>query len=195
MCALHTMRGADRSALPNVIDVRPIIPRTERGAGEVGATNTTSSRHRIPLPDAANRAQATALFDYTHAGGGNENPRLRRPRGLTPSENCAIASTVNQNVRMRSGCESQRGEARALRMRLWYHTPDFPFVRSERFGDGPIRLKTLGFAYLSLVGIMGGMQRGNIYTPECRYCEMFIVIPDTCAIGKNTKARMGHTRI
>lgn len=148
--------GADRSALPNVVDLRPIIPGTERNAEEVRTTNTSSFHATIPLRDATNRVQSTALIPYTTACGAIETHSLLRPLRLTPEGNCEITSTVNQNARMRSECGSRMEESRAFWMRLRYHTPDGPFGPTEGFIDDAIRLGTLCFTYLEIAGLAGG---------------------------------------
>ena len=143
------------------------MPGTERNAEEVRTTNAASSHPTIQLPFDTNVVQSTALIPYTPVGGTNDTPCLHRPRRLTPDENFAIMSTVNQNVRRRAGCESQRAEARAIWRRLRYPTPDGPFGTTEGFGDDAIRSETLGYAYLELAGEWETLHRVNIYTPQC----------------------------
>ena len=52
-------------------------------------------------------------------------------------------------------CESHREEAMAFWAHLRYPTPEGPFCPTTDFGDGAIRLVTLGITYLELAEIMG----------------------------------------
>ena len=109
--------------------------------------NATSFHPVLPLPE-NDEHPMTALLPYQPMEGQGNVPCLRRPRRLTPEENFRLMSSVNENVRKRAECVSQRNEARALWMRLRFPTPDDPFDPTEGFSDDAIRLATLGYTFL-----------------------------------------------
>ena len=74
---------------------------------------------------------------------------------MTPEENFRLMSAVNENVRRRAECISQRNEARALWMRLRFPTPEDTFDHTEGFIAEAVMLSTLGFTFLDLAEEIG----------------------------------------
>ena len=129
---------------PQLLRREPLIP----------AGNATSFHPVLPLPE-NDEQPTTVLLPYQPVEGNGNAPCLRRPRRLTPEENFRLMASVNENVRRRAECASQRNEARALWMRLRFPTPDDPFDPTEGFSDDAIRLAILGYTFLELAEEVG----------------------------------------
>ena len=134
----------------NPMDARPTMHGGDANDGERRMSNISSSHPTIHLPDENAQGRPTALIPYCPVVGHGSPPCLRRPRRLTPEGNFAIITTVSENVRKRSKRPSQRGEARALWMRLRHPTPEGPFGPTAGFSDAAVRLAILGRTYLEL---------------------------------------------
>ena len=135
-------------------------PIAQRNVGQGSAAQVTSIRPKIPL-HYSSRPQSTAPIPYRPDGRGESNECLGRPRKLTHGGNFATKSTVSQNSIRRSECESQRGENRALRMRLRYPPPEDPLGPTEVCSGDAVRLETLGCTYLESAEVMANSAAWN----------------------------------
>ena len=129
--------------------------KSERSQPPNARGNERAIRPVIPIPGPNTVSRSAALIPYTHVGEDGSTTCRRRPRNLTPAGNFEIMTHLSENVRKRSECATQRGEAMAVRMRLRYHTPEGPSGPTEGFSGNAIRPAKIGRTYIELAEIMG----------------------------------------